>query len=389
MAHFIKTARGARRNAKYRAKLWSEFDEQATPDMFRDIVVAKDGGFSEVASLWNRTRWFSALLVLATLASNTVVLIQADLAAMSASASKRSNDFFVSKYIIDGFLSTLCNIAGTENTYEGGVEIICVLELAGLLTLWLHLLWLIVSAGLASREETKWTYVEKAFWVTLPELSSYSAMRLLHFVSPSVMLSDIYAEMGYTAHDGWFVFVKHWAKLIISRWVFFVVGIDALLLKMRENEYITHGENLSLLKAWKLLIFISQILGIVQLGMFVRERLFVFIFAGEDSQMQPREAALRDVWNAMLARQIRRKFSFARWLAIMLSFSDEDFQKLVLNEQGTLHDATRGLSQSIDEQGLHKIMRGYSSMSENNRSELISDDGSFQSSDEEAMDRAG
>merc|ERR1712190_648110 len=76
-----------------------------------------------------------------------------------------------------------------------------------------------------------------------------------------------------------------------------------------------------------------QILGIVQLGIYVRSRLFLFIFGGEDGVLQPYEKALKSVWNAMLMRKIWQENSIPRFCAILLSFDDMDFQRLALNDR--------------------------------------------------------
>merc|ERR1711972_812899 len=78
--------------------------------------------------------------------------------------------------------------------------------------------------------------------------------------------------------------------------------------------------------------FLVQVLGIVQLGPFVRKRLFRFVFGGEDGVMQDEEIELMETWNALLAKRIHRELSFPQFVAVMTSFSDEDFQSLVMNE---------------------------------------------------------
>jgi hypothetical protein len=78
--------------------------------------------------------------------------------------------------------------------------------------------------------------------------------------------------------------------------------------------------------------FLIQVIGVVQLGTFVRKRLFTFIFAGEDSVMQDEEEALMTVWNSLLARRVYVDLGLTKFIAVMASFSAEDFQKLVLNE---------------------------------------------------------
>merc|ERR1712228_951264 len=66
------------------------------------------------------------------------------------------------------------------------------------------------------------------------------------------------------------------------------------------------------------------------LNWFVRERLFIFIFGGQDGNLDNEEAARADVWNALIAKRIYAHFGFWRFLVVMLGFDDYDFQMLVL-----------------------------------------------------------
>merc|ERR1711879_51421 len=76
--------------------------------------------------------------------------------------------------------------------------------------------------------------------------------------------------------------------------------------------------------------FMFQVLGIVNLYIFARKRLFVFIFGGEDGVVQTREKATEMFWNASLAKGLHEMYPLAPYLAIMLSLDDYDFQMLTL-----------------------------------------------------------
>jgi len=77
-------------------------------------------------------------------------------------------------------------------------------------------------------------------------------------------------------------------------------------------------------------VFLFQILNVVNLNWFVRERLFIFIFGGQGGNLSNEEAARADVWNALIAKRIYVHFGFWRFLIVMLGFDDYDFQMLVL-----------------------------------------------------------
>jgi len=79
--------------------------------------------------------------------------------------------------------------------------------------------------------------------------------------------------------------------------------------------------------------FMSQVLGIVQLSTFSRNRVFAFVFAGEDGALSAKEVMIKDSWESMLAQQIWTKLSWYQAIAVYLSYGDADFQKLALEEK--------------------------------------------------------
>lgn len=241
--------------SELRHDMWNKFYDVEEPDIFHNIQVAKDGGFSDVAKLWSWTRLVSALVVIGTLVLK-------------------------------------------------GECVISLGEMLALFVLWVQFVCEMCVAVFRCgvREESLWWHCQQGLWDTLPELSTFSAMRSLHFVTPSILEADL---------------VKHWTEIEeTDHWTYRVFVL--------------------------LLIFTVQMLGIVQLGMFVRERLFVFIFAGEDSIMQKEEQARQEVWNSLLVRKLRQEFGFWKFLVIMLTFTDTDFQRLVLNEQRGIGDGKSG-----------------------------------------------
>eukprot|EP00435_Cladocopium_sp_Y103_P013103 s3271_g3.t1 len=138
--------------------------------------------------------------------------------------------------------------------------------------------------------------------------------------------------------DGCATGVRLWLMFILKKLMCLVLGIDAFLFKVRVAYSDIHQEELG---PWSLLsvtMFIVQVLGIVQLSMFVRGRIFLFIFGGEDSIMQPAEKAVQNIWQAMVVRKVCQLFDWPKAAAILMTFDEDDFQKLVLNENGDIHE---------------------------------------------------
>lgn len=345
-------------------ELWEEYVDHPDPDIFENIIVAKDGGFSEIDHLWSKLRPVSAMTVLFYLFSNTYSLVDEDL--VQIFQSRESQHFLLSQEAVNIINACYQKWTGKIDIGVTGQALICCLELSALLALWCRFLWLLYYAVCvaSSRSGRKWLAVQEAVWETLPELCSFSAMRALHFVTPAVIMSDATQRRAALQGEALWTKTAEWVWLVLSRIAILFFGLDALVLKCRENQPWFEGR-ISLYKCWLLLIFVKQILGIVQLGMFVRERLFIFVFGGEDSQMQPKEIARKDIWNSLLAMKIFDRFGLWRSIAIMLSFDDRDFQRLVLNEQATAEQ-----SQSADaEAGGAKIAASRSSGDESSNDE--------------------
>jgi len=309
--------------------MWDEFDKNQDFDFFCDIQIARDGGFSEVNELWYPGRWVSALAVPAYIMANLWAIISLDVQTLLKSSRGQVSEMFVLNQSITRQLGLQLPLPGCAIT--------CVLELVVLAVILLHLLALLLRSLVAEEEWSRWGAIESVFWKTLPELSTYSGMRLLHFASPSVLVADI-IKFGQYSTSRWRgrcgLLTRKWTKLVLTRAFCFVLGMDCFLVKVQSfSKVIPHaGDGLVSVKFLKTCMFLVQVLGIVQLQMFVKNRLFTFVFGGEDAVLQTREKLLKSVFNTMLVRAIWREHSCLRFCIIMMSFSDADLQRLFLNE---------------------------------------------------------
>merc|ERR1711948_132363 len=82
-------------------------------------------------------------------------------------------------------------------------------------------------------------------------------------------------------------------------------------------------------------VLLNQVLGVVQLTWAIRDRLFRFVFGGEDGVMTKPEIVRRDVWNAKVCQKIWRSYPCWKAFSILMTWCDDDFQALVLREAPT------------------------------------------------------
>jgi hypothetical protein len=123
-------------------------------------------------------------------------------------------------------------------------------------------------------------------------------------------------------------------KYIIKNVFCTVIGIDAFLIKCRLAGHNINQTHFKVSYAVQTFVFLYQVLGIVNLNWFSRERLFIFVFGGEDGTVEPEEMERWNLWSALVAKHIYDKFGFIRGTVVMMAFDDYDLQSLVLDDEG-------------------------------------------------------
>jgi len=110
-----------------------------------------------------------------------------------------------------------------------------------------------------------------------------------------------------------------------------VIGCDAFLVKFRRAQAGIDKPELSH-DIYYGCILLYQILGIVNMKICMRERLFVFIFGGEDGIIDSREQNHLETWLALMTRQIVKEHGAVKGAVVLLGLDDKDYQSLMLDE---------------------------------------------------------
>jgi len=322
--------------------IW-EYYEGNGKNFFETVEIVRDGGLSEVSELFNTWRYFtSARLVFFVFLNVYFILsVSLPLVAQPDHHKSRPEIFTITKSFV------LRPVSSATGVFDANVlpDLLLVgcLELGLLLWQLLRLsgkLWAILLQPLRRREPyDRWHAVQELFWIVLPELSTLSGFWTLHCVTPAVLLPKLSAEIGRLGSRGSLAGTLALLGFLASHLGCFLVGFDAFLFKLQLVSEEMHvdptteepSDHLNLL--FLSLSFLNQLLGIVRLDWIVRTRIFAFIFAGEDCFLSDAELALEVTWESMLAMKIwtEPSFSWYQKLAVHLSFSDVDFQRLALD----------------------------------------------------------
>lgn len=317
------------------ATFWSQ--NLAAPQFFRKLHIARDGGFSQVAHLFTWSRFLWAAVTIGSILINISFILWPNITNLV------EHDWIIDKTDRLTILNRI--ILGWMNKELRSEIYIAIIELVLILLLLLRALFYLGVAlwTLSADQMYAWHSIAHFFFDLVPELGTFSAMRLLNFVTPTIFIPmlnvqvlDAIARKGRMLGFPLLLF-------LVKRALAGIVGFDAFLVKFNATaKYTEPGVGL-----WDAFIgclaFVNQMLGVVQVSTFVRWRLLIYIFGGQDGFVNKREHLRQETWHAMLARRIwmeskRHKLSFVWFCVVMLSYSDYDFQALTLNENAISQD---------------------------------------------------
>lgn len=319
--------------------------------IFDEVRVAEDGGFSEIgerAELWSNTRPLFGLIALIFAVVNPLMLIQGNLHVLMGEPVVLPDGPVVSK---DSYLLTthfLRFVSGGSVDITGySVQVVLVAELVMLSVLFVQVFYY-MGCMACLRHFKRWHSGARLFFDFLGTAGSFSGMKILFYIAPQVLSNQICYVLFYQDEKKLLTLV--W--LIVSRAVFLVIGMDTFLVKYRMVQNDINQPEFDFHHFLRALLFLNQVLKAVDLNWVVRQRLFRYVFGGEDGVMTHREVIRMDTWNARVVQKVFQSYPLWQAISLLSTWSDDDFQLLTLNEAkagGTPASATFEVA-ALDEQ---------------------------------------
>eukprot|EP00927_Polykrikos_kofoidii_P014493 TRINITY_DN1635_c0_g1_i1.p1 TRINITY_DN1635_c0_g1~~TRINITY_DN1635_c0_g1_i1.p1 ORF type:complete len:489 (+),score=72.54 TRINITY_DN1635_c0_g1_i1:96-1562(+) len=332
-------------------RYWQLFSQSEKPNIFNynEVCIAPDSGLSDVDELMNGMKYINAGIMTAFIIANTVMITKVDVAAVihytDRESARSSSKFLLTKFIV----KHLC----VDNAGEiFGMQLDCLVPLVEVIVLWgymflilskfIRIAWAVAKpSSFGQRHEyIRWAFVSELAWTYLPQISRFSAMQLLCFVSPAVFGTQAYAGQKLVKHrrkdarGKKEMFLSGFAvvRYILQCALCFIIGFDAFVVKYRMASWYIEQQHFTLMSWVSALIFLFQVMGIKNLKSFVRQRLFAFIIGGEDGKVSKDEMARWDCWSALMAKKIYDHFGFFKGSIVILGFDCYDFQSLALDD---------------------------------------------------------
>jgi hypothetical protein len=342
---------------QYAQEYWSLYSGDDPPNILKreHLRIAPDGGMGDVKKL--QVKYSKAAFILSFGVFNCMLVLRTDIAALGGDGPPTyhgHDDFLMCKWLFNTFLDSWEREVALRPLGGDFSKLVPLLELVFMSAFLLQTLVYIVlaiSAPFAYKDGgafQQWSCTSYLFWTCIPRLVHCSALRMLHFVSPVVLTTDAYivslqayevAKTGRTvSHYAHSIFML--AVFVFSRGFALLLGLDAFLVKFRLASGTIDSGRSDYLSNLAAITFVWQVVGIICLDWVIKDRLFIFMFGGEDGKLDIDDAARMEVWKSLVCRKIVERFGLWKGSIVMLSFNDYDLQMLVLEDDADLHRFT-------------------------------------------------
>lgn len=226
-----------------------------------------------------------------------------------------------------------------------------ILKLAGMVGTW-EVLWVLaimlkalneLRVFLCDRSEYRqFRYATDLFEESLPILSTFSLLKMLRHVHPSLIAGD-YSECmqqrswlpGTTL--GMLLTTVYFA---LTRLFLAVLAIGAFAMKLLAVGLKLIDPSYKFLEVFmQSFLLMNQCMGCLLVERLLQDRIFLFIFGGSDTDFREDELALKNVYRCRVAKQIWEEFwvkakRFQGWKAfvVFMTLDHFDLQMLLIND---------------------------------------------------------
>lgn len=309
-------------------ELWDHF--QKNPDFFAAIEIDKVSGRDEVKDLPHLGRYFSVVFSIAFAVLNFRNILQTNLVLLDDSRENKVGIFCISKTLMEQMFGIEVDI---------GV-ILATVELSYFALTILNMIYNLVMVILYWNQKVhKWIAFSRFMFSAWPQFANVTAIKLLYYVQITILiqaLTKVIKQVFSGSWNGcgsllWFLFNRSF--ILIMGMDTFLYKAQVLAIRFSDFENGNPSNEVAETMIQDAIVFILQVLGVVQLGRYARRRIFMFMFAGEDGQISEKELATKTIWEAQFSQWVWNQLSFLQAISCYLSFSDYDFQKLVLDNK--------------------------------------------------------
>jgi len=330
-----------------------------TPDFLNVMAMETHGGLDRVHEIWDNSKIFWFFFLVGSAIYNLTYLLSVDWPIFQSFTSYVVH--WIKRFVVSKWKSSMHQAhLLEEEAVESNSQLHDIFQnvtdpptrevlihLAGVIATW-ELSWIFLKLALAGKhvwrfckdesEFIQYRSIVNFFQRLLPTFSTFSAIKLISKIHPSVMHNEYLhyisesdmrgTTAGFIAITLWFFFKEFiCAATALGA---FSIKMLAVSMKMVNSEYSV------LVRIINIVALMNQVIGCLVMEIVMQDRLFLFVFGGQDSMYRDDEFARKNVYECRLAKQIWTDFweRGKRFKAIVLlaTYDHYDLQTLLLRE---------------------------------------------------------
>eukprot|EP00929_Paragymnodinium_shiwhaense_P079325 TRINITY_DN41292_c0_g1_i1.p1 TRINITY_DN41292_c0_g1~~TRINITY_DN41292_c0_g1_i1.p1 ORF type:complete len:648 (-),score=109.61 TRINITY_DN41292_c0_g1_i1:114-2057(-) len=351
--------------------LYRILESEDMPNFVENIRLDPDGGLHRIEEIWDPVKFLWFIILLASVVLNAACLLGFNWGMFSAVVStlfhdplsllhvllvslvgrggfrdeeassgiERATSLALNSFAADAF-NHLGNAVAKARflVYAAFVATFEVCMMFAYLIEGLRHLHAFYNPDKRHSEYTSWRSLVCLVHHTLPRFSTFSALRLMANVHPSLIYDDYIDALrdspmratwqGRLGVATWFATTR--VLSLLTAMGAFAIKVTALGFKL------LHPSTSWIVASFYLVSLMNQCMGSVLFQNVLQDRVFMFVFAGQDTDYRLDEKALRNVYQCRLAKQIWKDFWAAgerlRAVVLLCTLDHYDLQRLLIED---------------------------------------------------------
>jgi len=347
---------------------------EALPNFLPHVMLDQDGGLDRIQALWYWQKYIWWILSWSCVVLNYAMLLSLNWSVFTSVAYNWEPGIHdhlnsaqreaLKEVERDLFYSIPTTVS--RHRFLAIASIIATCEMIGALVLLFlaarQILRFMTNGGVAKAHKSEYRAyraLESLFREIVPLMSTFSAIKLVYAIHPTLLYSQFVnsvEECGclrtYLGQPGsvgaiqmvWFVFTR----LVLGSIAVMAFGVKLIVISSK-----LVNPSYWWVRSWmEVLALMNNCIGSVRIEQQLQDRLFLFIFGGNDAEFQDDERALRNVYRCRVTKQIWKEFwiekrEFFKAIAFLTTLNHYDLQTLLIEDTSVHIASFMGAESSI------------------------------------------
>lgn len=345
--------------------IYEVLQDEALPNFLPHVMLDQDGGLDRIQALWYWQKYIWWILSFSCIVLNYAMLLSLNWSVFKSvaynwepnihepltMASALNSAQREALKEVEGDLFHSIPTTVSRHRFLAIASIIATSEMIGALVLLCfaarQILRFMTNGGVTKAHKSEYRAyraLESLFREIVPLMSTFSAIKLVYAIHPALLYSQFVnsvEECGclrtYLGQPGtvgaiqmvWFVFTR----LLLGSIAVMAFGVKLIVISAK-----LVNPSYCWVRSWmEVLALMNNCIGSVRLEQQLQDRLFLFIFGGNDAEFQDDERALRNVYRCRVTKQIWKEFwvekrEFIKAIAFLTTLNHYDLQTLLIED---------------------------------------------------------